>query len=209
MKRWVILGGADIKDYSLIKSRIGFDDFIVSVDGGMRHLKPLGVKSNLYLGDFDSAERPDTDCEVLTYPVEKDDTDTMLAIKIGIKRGCKEFIIFGGMGGRFDHTVANLQALLYAQRHGANAALADENNLMFLLKNDTAHIHPNQGEKVSVFAFTEPCHGITLEGFYYPLKNGTLYPFNPMGVSNHIVNDTGKITVKKGTLLIVISKENQ
>ncbi len=209
MKRWVILGASDIADYSAIKSKIKENDFIVCADGGMNHLKSLGLNADLYLGDFDSAKKPETDCEVLSYPVEKDDTDTMLAIKEGLKRGCREFIIFGGLGGRFDHTVANLQALLYAERHNASACLADENNMIFVLKNDTAYIHKNENEKVSLFAFNESAHGITLEGFYYPLKNGTLYPFDPMGVSNYITAETGKITVKKGTLLIVISKENQ
>ncbi len=209
MKRWVILGAANIADYSLIKNKISENDFIVSADGGLKHLKPLGINADLYLGDFDSAKKPETDTEVLTYPVEKDDTDTMLAIKEGLKRGCKEFVIFGGLGGRFDHTVANLQALLFAERHRASACLADENNMIFVLKNDTAYIHKNENEKVSVFAFGEPAYGVSLDGFYYPLKNGTLQMFDPVGVSNFIIADTGKITVKKGTLLIVISKENQ
>ena len=92
---------------------------------------------------------------------------------------------------------------------GASAALADEGNFIFVLKNDTAVIENNPGEKVSLFALDGAAHGITLEGFYYPLQNGTLYPFDPMGTSNYITEPQGKVTVKKGTLLIVISKENQ
>lgn len=209
MKRWVILGAADINDYSAIKSKLKDDDFIVSADGGINHLTPLGVKADLYLGDFDSSEIPVTDTEILTYPIEKDDTDTMLAIKTGLSRGCKNFMIFGGMGGRFDHTFANIQSLLYAERHGANAVMADENNLMFVLKNDTAYIEKNEDEKVSLFAVNGAAHGVTLTGFYYKLDNGSLFPHDPMGVSNYIVEPQGKITVKKGTLLVVISKENQ
>ena len=92
---------------------------------------------------------------------------------------------------------------------GASAALADESNFIFVLKNDTAVIENNPGEKVSLFALDGAAHGITLEGFYYSLQNGTLYPFDPMGTSNYITAPQGKVTVKKGTLLIVISKENQ
>ena len=89
MKRWVILGAAEIKDYDSVKSRITAEDFIVCADGGLRHLEPLGLKADLILGDFDSAEKPDSVAETLVYPVEKDDTDTMLAIKTGLSRRCR------------------------------------------------------------------------------------------------------------------------
>lgn len=209
MKRWVIIGAADIKNYDALKSKINEDDYIVAADGGQRHLEPLGVKADLYLGDYDSSSKPETSVKTLVYPVEKDDTDTMIALKKGVAAGCKSFMILGGTGGRFDHTFANIQALLYAERHGASAALADEGNFIFVLKNDTAVIENNPGEKVSLFALDGAAHGITLEGFYYSLQNGTLYPFDPMGTSNYITAPQGKVTVKKGTLLIVISKENQ
>lgn len=209
MKRWVIIGAADIKDYDALKSKINKSDYIVAADGGQKHLVPLGIEADLYLGDYDSSKKPETTVETLVYPIEKDDTDTMLALKKGIATGCKSFMILGGMGGRFDHTFANIQALLYAERHGASAILADENNFIFVLKNDTAVIENNPGEKVSLFALDGAAHGITLEGFYYSLQNGTLYSFDPMGTSNYIIAPQGKITVKKGTLLVVISKENQ
>lgn len=207
MKRWVILGGADISDYSAIKPKITSEDFIVCADAGQKHLDPLGVSADLYIGDFDSSHKPETDTEIITFPVEKDDTDTMLALKEGIKRGCKSFMIFGGIGGRFDHTFGNIQTLLYADKHSASAALADEKNLIFVLKNDTAFIEKNEGEKVSLFSLNGPAHGVSLEGFYYPLSNASVYPFDTLTVSNHIVAPQGKITVKKGTLLIVVSKE--
>lgn len=169
-------------------------------------MQSLGLKADLYIGDFDSAQKPETETETLVYPVEKDDTDTLLAVKEGIKRGCKSFLIFGGTGGRFDHTFANIQTLMYAERHGASAALVDSENFMFILKNDTAYIEKNPGEKVSIFSFEQAAHGVSLEGFYYPLQNADLYNHFPVGTSNYIVKDKGKVTVKKGTLLIVISK---
>ncbi len=207
MNRWVIFGAAEIRDYDAIRPKIQTDDVIVCADGGYRHLEPLGLRADLILGDFDSAPKPETDAELLTFPVEKDDTDMMLAVKEGLRRGCRSFLLFGGTGGRFDHTYANLQTLLYAEKHGASAALADERSMMFLLKNDTAYIEKNEGEKVSVFAFDPICAGVTLTGFYYPLQNGTLYSHVPLGAGNHIIEPQGKITVRKGTLLVVISKE--
>ena len=105
MKRWVIIGAADIKNYDALKSKINEDDYIVAADGGQRHLEPLGVKADLYLGDYDSSSKPETSVKTLVYPVEKDDTDTMLALKKGVAAGCKSFMILGGTGGRFDHNI--------------------------------------------------------------------------------------------------------
>lgn len=207
MKRWVILGAADIENYAPVKKKLQSDDFIVCADGGQKHLDPLGVKPSLFLGDFDSSEKPQTDIETLIYPVEKDDTDTLIAVKEGIKRGCKNFLILGGTGGRLDHTFANIQTLLYAEKHGASAALADDRNFAFILKNDTAFVEKNEGEKVSVFAFDSAVSGVSLEGFKYKFSNGSLFSHFPLGVSNEITAPQGKITVKKGTLLVIISKE--
>ncbi len=207
MKRWVIIGAADINDYITLKKKFQSDDFIVCADGGQRHLDGLGVKADLYIGDYDSSARPQTDTETLVFPVEKDDTDTLAALKVGIKRGVKDFLILGGTGGRMDHTFANIQTLMYAEKHGASAALADDKNFAFILKNDTAFIGKNEGENVSVFAFDSSVSGVTLEGFHYPLKNANLFSHNPLGVSNYIEGTQGKITVKKGTLLIIISRD--
>lgn len=206
MSRWVILGAAEIVDYDILKRKLRKDDFIVCADGGQRHLEGLGVSANLYLGDFDSSENPLSETETIVFPVEKDDTDTLIAVKEGIKRGCRDFLILGGTGGRMDHTFANIQTLMYAEKHGASAALADERNFAFILRNDTAYIEKNDGEKVSVFAFDSSVSGVTLEGFHYPLKNVSLFSHFPLGVSNYIEADKGKITVKKGTLLIIISR---
>lgn len=209
MSRWIILGAAEIHDYSQIRPKIAEDDFIVCADGGQKHLESLGLKADLYLGDFDSSEKPDTDTETLTYPVEKDDTDTMLAVKEGIRRGCRNFVIFGGMGGRFDHTFANIQTLLFADKKGANAILADENNFAFILRNDKAFIERNVNEKVSFFPLNGPAHGVTIEGFYYEVDNISLFPYDTLATSNFVIAPQGRVTVKKGTLLVVISKENQ
>ena len=105
-----------------------------------------------------------------------------------------------------DHTFANIQTLMYAEKHGASAVLADERNFAFVLKNDTAFVEKNEGEKVSVFAFDSSVSGVTLEGFHYPLKNVSLFSHYPLGVSNYIEGERGKITVKKGALLIILSK---
>lgn len=207
MSRWVIIGAADINNYEVLKQKLNKDDFIVCADGGQKHLESLGVKADLYLGDFDSSEKPHTDTETLVYPVEKDDTDTLIAVKEGLKRGCRSFLILGGTGGRMDHTFANIQTLLFAEKHGASAALADDRNFAFILRNDTAYIEKNEGEKVSAFAFDSAVSGVTFEGFHYPLKNASLFSHFPLGVSNYIEADRGKITVKKGTLLIILSKE--
>ena len=207
LSRWIILGAAEIGDYGAVKNKLNKDDFIVCADGGQRHLEPLELKADLYIGDYDSSEMPESNAEIIKLPVEKDDTDTLAALKEGIKRGSRSFLILGGTGGRMDHTFANIQTLMYAEKHGASAALADEKNFAFILRNDTAFIEKNEGEKVSVFAFDQSVSDVTLEGFKYPLKNANLFSHFPVGVSNEIIASQGKITVKKGTLLIIISRD--
>ena len=209
MKRWVIIGAGPISEYEKIKAKLNDNDFICCADGGTKHLSSLGISPDLVMGDFDSSQENAFDCEILTFPVEKDDTDMLLALKEGIKRGGRSFLLIGGTGGRLDHTFANFQTLLYAEKHGASAALCDENNFAFILKNDTAFIEKNEGEKVSLFAFDGPVGGVSLEGFYYPLKNASLFGHYPLAISNFIISDKGRITVSKGTLLVIISNENQ
>ncbi len=207
MKRWVILGAAEIKDYSVIKKLLNKDDFIVCADGGQRHLEFLEVASDLFLGDYDSSVKPETTAETIVYPVEKDDTDTLVAVKEGIKRGCRDFLILGGTGGRMDHTFANIQTLIFACENGAKAVLADEKNTAFVIKNSSVEVEKEQNEKVSVFSFDNKAQGVTLEGFHYPLNNADIKSSFPIGVSNYVENTTGRITVSNGTLLIIKSKE--
>lgn len=208
MKRCVIVGAGKMNDYEKISAMINDDDYIISADGGIRHLNKMKIEPDLLLGDFDSSNKPESG-NILVYPIEKDDTDTMLAIKTGLKKGYNDFLILGGMGGRLDHTLANIHCLYYIAENGATAELCDEHNKAVVIKNSGITLSKQRGKKVSVFAYGGNAQGVTEVGFYYKLNNATLTCDNPLGVSNYIVSQTAEVKVQNGALLIIISDENQ
>jgi len=177
-------------------------DVVIAADAGYRVCQSLGIVPDLLLGDFDSMEQPSDFPKIHRVPVEKDDTDTMLAVKTALEWGCEEVIIYGGTGGaRLDHTLANLQALLYLRRRGARGWLHDRNFLWTVLENETLMVEcPVEDGLFSVFCMGDRAEGICLEGFQYPLRDGVLTPEFPLGVSNHFCEAQATVTVGQGVL---------
>lgn len=210
MMRCVIFGGGEIKDYSYIRKLLRADDFILAADRGYAHCQTMNVKPQLLLGDFDSYEgQIDESCPVLTYPVEKDDTDTMLAIKVALEKGFTELLLVGMCGGRLDHTIANVQSVVYAAVHGARAAIVDEDVYITALCGGQSLSIPYREDFVfSVFAHTDVCKGVTLQNLYYPLENGELHNTFPLGVSNHFLPDKdATISLKEGIAVVICTRE--
>lgn len=179
-------------------------DLILAADAGYENCKAAGVQPNQLLGDFDSMDQPQDFENVFRAPVEKDDTDTMLAVRTGLAQGCTEFHIYGGTGGkRSDHTIANLQTLLFLREHGAHGYLYDNDFVWTVLQNESITI-PKTVEwgLLSVFCMGDRAEGITLSGVQYSLTDGELTPGFPIGVSNHILDTQASVTVKKGTILV-------
>jgi len=159
------------------------------------------VIPDLVLGDFDSLGTAPDGMTVVRLPVEKDDTDTLAAIREGLHRGCTRFRIYGGTGGkRPDHTLANLQSLLFLAKKGARGWLYDETSVYTVLRNGTLRLC-GSGD-LSVFAMDGPACGVTLRGLKYGLEHAELTPDFPLGVSNAFWEETAEITVRDGTLLI-------
>ena len=176
-------------------------DFILCADGGWKLARSLGVAPALVIGDFDSAEAPETGA-VERHPVMKDDTDTMLCLKRGLELGYDRFTFVGGFGGRLDHTLANLQTLAYAAERGAQAEMCDAFCRALAVHNGTVRLRRRPG-KLSLFAISDRCRGITSTGTVYNLTDGELSNTFPLGVSNEYAADEAEIAVKDGTLLIV------
>ena len=179
-------------------------DFIIAADGGWLACRKAGITPDLLLGDFDSlSTRPDFP-NILRVPVEKDDTDTMLALREGLRRGCDTFYLYGATGGaRLDHTLANLQSLAFLLRHGARGYLYDQNFVYTAIENETLTLTREvEWGIVSLFSMGDRAEHITLEGLQYPLTDGTIDCGFPLGVSNHIVAPTARITVGRGPLLV-------
>ena len=178
------------------------DDIIIAADAGYLHLKALGIEPDILLGDFDSMSLPE-DKQALVYPVRKDDTDTMLAIKTGFEKGFSEFVIYGALGGeRTDHSIANIQALAYIAEKGGRGSLVGSGECFTLIRDDEITVTSAEGKILSVFAYGGIAEGVTIEGSHYDIENAQLSPFFPLGVSNKFRDPSVKIKVKNGCLLI-------
>lgn len=177
-------------------------DRVLAADGGYRHCLAVGLQPDLLLGDFDSLDDLPPELESKKFPVEKDDTDTMLAIKLGLDLGHRIFHLYGGTGGRMDHTLANLQALAYLAQEGARGYLYDEGYVFTAIKDDRLSLSPRKEGIFSVFCLGSEAHGVSIRGAQYPLDRAPLSPFFPLGVSNHFQGQPVEIEVEDGCLLI-------
>ena len=183
------------------------DNFVIAADGGLVHTEKLGIVPNEILGDFDSLGYTPQGANV--FPVEKDDTDAMLAVRRGLSLGYREFVLYGSLDGpRLDHTIANFQTLQFLTDQGAVGYLAGTDYLVTVLKDGTLTFPEGAEGTISVFCQGPDAEGVTLEGLYYPLENGTLSAGFPLGVSNHFTGAAATITVKKGSLLVLWDRKN-
>lgn len=178
--------------------------FVIAADAGLRRLEEQGIAPDLILGDFDSLEQPPAGTNVLRYPVEKDDTDSMLAVKVGLERGFRTFVLYGCLGGpRPDHTYANYQTLVWLARHGGRGYLIGDGWAVTAVRNGTLTFGSGRTGSVSVFCPDGEARGVTLRGLYYPLEDHTLTSGFPLGVSNHFTGAAASVSVREGTLLVM------
>lgn len=181
-------------------------DLILCADTAYRQASEAGLVPNVVIGDFDRESEPPIGIgRIVRVPSEKDDTDTMLCIKYAIEAGANEIVIAGGIGGRLDHTIANIQSLAYAASCGVAAVLTDGKNEARILSG-RAKFPRKTGFYFSVFAYGGVCRGVSESGVKYPLRDVRLTPDFPLGVSNEITDDFAEIEVKEGRLLIIQSK---
>ncbi|MBQ6708810.1 MAG: thiamine diphosphokinase [Clostridia bacterium] len=203
MSACVIVGGAEIKKYDEIKKYLSADDFYIFCDCGLNHLEKLGVKADLIVGDFDSHKKPDTDIETIVLPCEKDDTDTVFAIKEAIKRGYKNFILIGVVGGRFDHTLGNISILMMLENQGLKGKIIDDFSEMEIVSQATVFVE-DKFAYFSLLNISGEAEGVTIKNAKYPLENAEIKSDYPIGVSNEVIKGkTAEISVKNGQLLLI------
>lgn len=202
MKRCFIFAAGTF--FGLRERPDGAEDYVIAADGGYRCCRRENIVPDLLLGDFDSMEAPTDFQNIFRLPVEKDDTDTIAAVKAGLERGCEEFHIYGGTGGkRLDHTLANLQTLLFLRRRGARGYLYDDNFVWTVIEDESITIPQTvDWGLLSVFCLGDRAEGLSERGVQYPLENGGLTPEFPLGVSNHIIAPEAHIDVRKGALAV-------
>ncbi len=204
MKKCVIFCAAG---FDGLAQPITADDLVIAADGGLRHTQVAGIKPDIILGDFDSLGYIPEGSQV--FPVEKDDTDAMLAIKRGLDLGCDTFYLYGGLDGRrLDHTIANLQALSYLEDHGATGCLVGKDYIIRSLRNGEITIPCHFTGIFSVFCLGADAAGVTIRGGKYEAEKVALTAGFPLGVSNHFMGKPVTVSVERGTLLIMWDRKN-
>jgi thiamine pyrophosphokinase len=199
----VIVGGADINNYEYILTRLQKDDFIIYCDSGLRHLEALQAKPCLIVGDFDSHDNPHMNVETIVLPCEKDDTDTVFAVKEAINRGYDDFLLIGVVGARLDHTLGNVSILLYLDSRGKNGCLIDDYSEMEIVSNEPAYIDDSYAY-FSLLNISGTTKGITIENAKYPLNNAEITCEYQYGISNEVLpGRIAKVSVNEGNLLLI------
>lgn len=180
-------------------------DLIIAADAGFLKLKELGITPDLVVGDFDSLNETPENTEIIKHPTKKDDTDTLLAVKIGLERGFSRFHLYGGSGGRIDHTLANFAALSFIAKNGGQGYLYGENFVATALTKDELEFSAEKRGNISVFSAESECI-VSIEGLLYPLNKAKITFDFPIGVSNEFIGREAKITVHKGTAIIIFER---
>ena len=194
-------------EFDKLAAPIGKDDYLLAADGGLRHLQQLGLTPHGIIGDFDSLGYVPEGAQV--FPVEKDDTDAMLAARKGLELGYRQFLFYGSLDGpRLDHTVSNFQTLQFLSDRGAQGYLVGRDYLVTVIREETVEFPAGTDGILSLFCLGPDAEGITLENLKYPLRDGTLTSGFPLGVSNHFTGERARITVKKGSILALWDRKN-
>lgn len=217
MKKCILVCAGDFEPMDLRKED---GDCIIAVDNGLTYLTQMGVLPDYCLGDFDSLLpegrrvleeiRREDPSRIVTLPVAKDDTDTMAAVRFGLKLGYLRFDLYGTLGGaRIAHTLANLQVLNFIKNNGGQGYLMDTNQMLFLIRNETREFHEGFAGRFSMFAVEPKITGVTIRGMKYEIEDVVLTNDFPIGCSNEI--EAGKrasVTVGNGTALVVVGWDN-
>lgn len=206
MKKCLIVGGCGISNLKWLSSVAIEYDFIIAADSGYITLKDANVKIDITIGDFDSLGYIPDDKKVIKLKVEKDDTDTMSAVRYALDNGAKEIALLGGIGGRLDHTIANLQTLCFIVNNGATGKLIDENNEITAFLPGKYEFERKHGYSLSTFSMTDEVTGLCENGVKYELDNAVLTNKFPLGVSNEIVEDSAVISFDSGILFVCFSR---
>ena len=190
-------------------------DFVIAVDGGLMYCESLGVEPDLIVGDFDSITESFTGAlneietkfpeKVVRLNPMKDDTDTMAALKIGIEKGFETFYMYGCGGGRLEHTIANIQSLIYLKDRDLKGYIMEGEGMTFVMRDESVSFKETMEGYVSLFALDPVIKGVTEKGLKYTLEKAELTYGFPLGVSNEFTGVQSEISVDSGTALVVVN----
>ena len=209
VKRCIIIPAWVPDCFSEIVS-IESDDIIICADGGYLAAQREGIIPQLIIGDFDSMPMDAVDCcniNIQKAAVEKDETDTFLCMQKGIELGCSHFLLVGGFGGRWDHTLAHFQIMAWATRRGFDFEIRGIGNSVSMMLPGERELVRQEGYKLSILAYGGKAEGVTLSNVKYPLCDAILSDDYPLGISNEFLHGNAYISFKSGLLLIFLSKD--
>lgn len=209
MKAFIYSGG-NIDPHNITEHPKG-DDLIIAADSGYKNALTLGARPDILLGDFDSLDKKDIprDVELLEVPAEKDFTDTQLAVDTALKKGATEIVIIGGLSGRLDHTLSNLSILEDLNKKRIHALIADGFNRVRYINSTSTLVARSGYRYLSLLCLSEKVKGVSVEGCKYTLSNAKLTRDFQFAVSNEIVGNCALISVRKGGIYIVESKDGK
>lgn len=208
MSRCVIVSAGELRDYARTRGFLREGDFFVFCDGGLAHADGLGIKPGLVVGDFDSCDagvlaKWQDSCEIVQLPREKDDTDTLFAVKLALEKGFNDFLLLGAMGGRFDHALGNVSILLYLQGLGKKALLVDDYSVMQIAGSEPLLIE-DSCSYFSVLTVAGDVSGVNIKNAKYPLENASLSSDFQLGISNEVLpGKVAQVSVEHGRVLVV------
>lgn len=203
LRRCVIVGGAAIGDYGSVRQYLREDDFNIFCDSGLDHQEGLEIAPHLIVGDFDSHDNPCLEVETIVLPREKDDTDTVFAVKEALRRGFEDFLLLGMVGARLDHTLGNVSILLMLHRQGKRALLLDDYSEMEIAAAQPVEIDGSY-PFFSLLNISGTAKGVAIEDAKYPLRDAVIDCTYQYGVSNEVLpGKRARVSVREGELLLV------
>ena len=210
--RCIVIGAGDLTVGNI---RVLEDDLVIAVDGGLNYCPVLELEPDLILGDFDSVGEEQKEAllelqrqipdRIISLKPEKDDTDMLAALKLGLEYGYTNFNIYAATGGRLEHTIANIQCLLYLKNHDAVGYIMDGNGMIFVMQNEEVRFKDTLEGYLSIFALGKSAKGVTIKGMKYELNQETLTNDFPIGISNEFIGKEALVRVEDGELVGIIS----
>lgn len=211
-KKCIVIGAGDL---TVGQVSVGEEDLVIAVDGGINYCGVLNIEPDILIGDFDSVNETQRQAilqmkeeapeRVVVLKPEKDDTDMLAALRLGLEKGYDYFLIYGGCGGRMEHTLANIQCLLFLKNKGAVGYLMDGSGMVFVMKNEEVKLRDNLEGYFSLFCLGKEAKGVTIKGMKYELTDYLMTNDFPIGVSNEFIGKEATISVEEGELLGIVN----
>ncbi|WRS26878.1 thiamine diphosphokinase [Oscillospiraceae bacterium MB08-C2-2] len=202
-----VIGAGAIADPQKVAHELSRCGLLLCADGGWAFCRKMGLVPDLLLGDFDSVDEMPKDIPIMTFPVDKNYTDCMLAVEEGAKRGAQHFYLAGTLGGRLDHTLGNLQTLGWCTEKGFEARLDDGVTSVYGIVGGKLTLAPRENHYFSVVPLSGLCRGVTIRGGRFPLESYDLSFSDPRAISNEFAGSVVTVTVEDGIGAVVVTPQ--